>query len=226
MKRAEQIAIVGVGIALLGAATGEHLYRRVVERQYRQAVENRRRLERQIGEALANHERVVGELKTERDRAQQLAGEVLSLRGRLEETVGRLAEENNAVRGLQLRLAQAQQQMGQLQGELVVTLQDQAASGAGKAASPIQLQRVVVSDVRASEQLAGRVLSVHRDWNFVVINFGWETVRIGDTVAIFRDGELLARAKVERVQEGVSAATIMPEWNAASIRINDVVRTL
>ena len=89
----------------------------------------------------------------------------------------------------------------------------------------MQLDRVVVSEAGTSS-LQGRIMSVHRDWNFVVIDLGWGQVRIGDTVSIFRNSQLLAKARVERVQEGVCAATVLPGWETAEIQINDVASIL
>ena len=125
-----------------------------------------------------------------------------------------------------MRLAAIQQQMEQLQGELAATLETRPkAASADASSAPVRLERVVVSAGGAAG-FQGRVLSVHQDWDFVVIDLGWNTVRVGDTVSIFRHNELLAKAKVERVQEAACAATVLPEWNAAEIRVNDLVRAL
>jgi hypothetical protein len=67
---------------------------------------------------------------------------------------------------------------------------------------------------------------VHPDWRFVVVSLGWNQLRIGDTVSIFRDEKLLAKAKVERVQEDLAAVTLLPEWQPETIQINDVVKPL
>ena len=105
-----------------------------------------------------------------------------------------------------------------------MTLQERPREPAADS-NPVQLERVVVSHADASE-LKGRIVSVHQDWNFVVIDLGWDAVKIGDTVSIFHNEQLLAKARIERVQEAVCAATILPEWNAASVQVNDVARVL
>ena len=74
--------------------------------------------------------------------------------------------------------------------------------------------------------LNGRIVSVHADWNFVVIDLGWDNVQIGDQVSIVRNGEVLAEAQIARVQEAVSAATVMPAWSAEAIQVNDQVDLL
>ena len=59
-----------------------------------------------------------------------------------------------------------------------------------------------------------------------MIDLGWDAVRIGDTVSIVRNGQLLAKARIDRVQEGVSAATLLSDWETAEIHVNDLVRVL
>ena len=89
----------------------------------------------------------------------------------------------------------------------------------------VELERVLVSSDGASP-LQGRVISVHPEWNFVVIDLGWDAVKIGDTISILRNEAVLAKAKVERVQEGVSAAAVLPEWDADGIEVNDRAQLL
>jgi hypothetical protein len=67
---------------------------------------------------------------------------------------------------------------------------------------------------------------VHKEWSFVVVSLGWNSVKIGDTISILRDDRLLAKAKVERVQEDVSAATLLPDWQDVEVAVNDLVQVL
>jgi predicted RNase H-like nuclease (RuvC/YqgF family) len=226
VSKGRQIIIGIVGIGLVGIAVEEHWSRRVAQRRYHEAVNSRQRLELQFAEMRSTHERLVESLKKEKQRSQDLSYELRSARTQLEEAVGRLAAEGRSVRELQERLAAMQQQMDQLQGELAMTLQTQGGTArAGEPQSPVQLERVVVSDGQAAAS-QGRILSVHKEWNFVVADIGWNQVKIGETVSIFRNEHLLAKARVERVQEGVCAASVLPEWASAEIRVNDLVRVL
>jgi hypothetical protein len=225
VNRGRQVLVGLVGMVLLGAAAGEHSYRRIIERRYHAAVEDRQQLELQFGEVLATHEQLADDLKNERQHSQELSEALASMRGQLEETGGRLTEQTQNVRELQMRLAAMQQQLDQLQGELAIALQERQDGATRQGSGPVQLERIVVSDA-ASSGLHGRVVSVHRNWNFVVIDLGWDAVRIGDTISIFRNDQLLAKARIDRVQEGICAATVLPEWETAEIRVNDLVRIL
>ena len=225
MTRGQQVLIVVGGVVLIGAVAWEHSARRLTERRYREVVDSRKHLELQYGEMLATHEQLKQDLNTERQRSNVLSESLTSMREQLEKTVARLTEETQTVRELHMRLAAMQQQLDQLQGELALSLQERQTESARGEAGPVQLERIVVSDATAST-LHGRILSIHPTWNFIVIDLGWDAVRIGDTVSIVRNDQLLAKARVELVQEGICAATILPEWEHADIQVNDLVRIL
>ena len=225
MSLLQRMAIGGAAALLIGAMVIEDTARRSAERRYRDAVVGRRQLELQFGEVLATHGQLKERLSQEQQRSQALGEELLAMRGKLEEAVGRLSDEMKTTRQLQVRLGAMQQQMDQLQGEVALSMKDQPASASATAGAQVQLERIVVSDGEAAS-LKGRVLSVHKNWNFVVIDLGWNTVRIGDVVSIFRNNELLAKARVDRVREGASAATLLPGWERSDVQINDLVRLL
>ncbi|MBI3331053.1 MAG: hypothetical protein HYZ96_02955 [Candidatus Omnitrophica bacterium] len=174
---------------------------------------------------LATHEQVKDELQQEQQRSQGFSDTLAAARGQLDEMTSRLSDETANVQKLQARLASMQEQMDRVQGELALALQERQQTAAAKEPGPVQLERILVTGETPSG-LHGRVLSVYRDWNFVVINLGWDVVRVGDTVSIVREGQLLAKARVERVQEGLCAATVLPEWNTGAININDAVQIL
>ena len=225
MNKARAVVIGSVGVVLVGAIAGEDIARRFITKRYHQMVEARRQLELQVGEMVASHEELKTQLSEAEQRSQELTEALGQARQQLEEAVGQLAQESRAGKELSQRLTAIQQQMGQLQGELAVTLESHRAAPAGAPPSAVQLERVVVSEAE-SEALKGRIVSIHTDWNFVVIDLGWDAVRIGDTVSILRNGQVLAKARIERVQEDVCAATILPEWGSAEIHVNDPVRIL
>ena len=214
------------GAVLVAAAATAHVNRLLTQRRYEQAVASREALERQYAQALANHDRLTRQLSEEQGRSQELAKALADKNAELEEAVGRLTEEAQTIRALQVRLAAMTQQMDQLQGELALSLQQQG-TGQARAAETgtVQLERIIVADAKTPGQ-EGRVLSVHSNWGFVVVDLGWNTVKIGDTVSILHGDQLLAKARIERVQEGVSAATLLPEWEHAQININDLVQVL
>jgi hypothetical protein len=211
-----------MGLALLGLGSWEYRERQTLQLRYQEALESRRQLALRYGEMLATHEQLKVDLAEERQRAQGLEQRLASTRTELDQVGQQLAQATRNVRGLELRLASATQQVDQLQGELVVALDE---SKPAPAAGPVELERIVVAQPGAAD-LQGRVISVHKDWNFVVIDLGWNNVHIGDVVTIVRQDQLLAKARVERVQESVCAASLLPDWATAEVRINDIVKAL
>lgn len=228
MKGARILTITAACI-FAGVAAWQFAARRATDRRYHESMESRRQLELKFGEVLATHEQLKSALKREQDHSQELSGTLAAMRTELERSVGRLTEETRTVRELQMRMSTMRQQMDQLQGELAVTLQQRQGSAQARApqqpAAPVQLEKIVVSDAGLLG-LQGRVLSVHRDWNFVVIDLGWDAVKIGDVASVFRNEQLLARVRVDRVQERICAASVLPEWESADIRVDDAVKVL
>jgi hypothetical protein len=225
------LACAGIGLVFAGAWASEHGRRRLAERRTDEALEGQWQMALRVRGIIATHERLTQEVTRERQRAQELADALLSTRQQLEETAGRLTQERQRAGELNARLASLQGQMEQLQGELAVTLKETQGNSAWPRAagapsqSPVQLERIVVSRLDG-EGIEGRVLSVHPEWGFVVIDLGWDAVRIGDVLSVLREDDVLATVRIERVQEAVCAAAVIPEHKAGEVRINDLVRML
>jgi len=217
--------LIGAVVILAGVALGEELYRRDIARRYHMVVESRHQLEAQFGEFLTSHEQLKAELQTEQQRSKALSEGLAQTQAELDESLARLAQETQQAREFETRFSAMRQQMDQLQGELAAALQDRSARAKTGGAAAVQLERVMVSSAGTSA-LEGRVLSVHRDWHFIVLDLGWGEVKIGDTVSILRNSQMLAKARVERVQAEVCAATVLPDWETADIQVNDVASLL
>ncbi len=225
MSPGRRLALIAAGIILGGVATGEHLFRRQLEHRYRAAEARREELQGDFDQLRARHERVNAQLTEQRQHAEELLGALAERTGQLEEAVGRLTVESRTVRELESRLVAMARQMDSLQGELSLAM-DRVGGKSKAAPSAVQLERILISSGPQPDGLRGRVVSVDTNWHFVVINLGWDAVKIGDTVSILRNGHMLAQARIERVQEGVAAASLLPEWEDVSIQVNDLVRVL
>ena len=70
-----------------------------------------------------------------------------------------------------------------------------------------------------------QVLSVNRQFNFVVVNVGIrDHVKIGDTLRVEQGGKLIGRLAVEKLYENFSACTIIEEAKPSEIKEGDLVR--
>ena len=85
----------------------------------------------------------------------------------------------------------------------------------------IELERIVV---KVEGGLEGKVLVVNRDYNFIVADIGTsEDINLSDILTIFRNGKYVGEAQVEKIYATMSAATIIKETKAGTIRVNDKV---
>lgn len=215
-----------IGIAALAAVVvAEDIARRRLARRYVQASAAQAQLEARLEQALAQYERAAEHLAGIQTQADALTGELQQRSKELDEAMLRLAEQSKSTRELERRLSSTRTQFEQLQGELAVALGDAGARQAALPDAAVALDRIVVAPEGAAA-LDGRIISVHPEWSFVVVDLGWDSVKIGDTLSILRDDQVRAKARVERVQEEVSAASILPEWDAGAVQINDAVRPL
>ena len=70
-----------------------------------------------------------------------------------------------------------------------------------------------------------QVLTVNRQFNFVVVNMGLrDKVKIGDVLRVEQKGKLIGRIQVEKLYENFSACAIMEEVKPAQIHEGDLVR--
>lgn len=216
--------LVSLGVVLIGIAIGEHFYRVEMQRYVEAAKVERQRIDRELIELSIRHEQAESLLRVSRAKNIELIETLTEKHLVLEETLARLIEEERSLQSMERQVSSMGIKIGQLQGELALAL-ERLPKGFGNGKS-VLLERVVIGESSEHPGTQGRVISVDRDWKFVVIDLGWDAVNIGDTVSIFRQDELMAKARIERVQENVAAASILPKWKNASVEINDTVRAL
>ena len=224
---ATRIILIVIGTGLVGGWGMEWAARQTVTHRLNAALQTQRNLELELGEVRAEHQRVAEALTSEQQRAEQLTHALSEKDQVLQQTMERLAQEERIAQELQDRLVAMGRQFDQMEGELSVALQPHGAASAQAGEGMVQLEKVVVTQPATAEaSVQGHVVSVHPEWKFVVIDLGWDTVSIGEVVSIYRNEELLGKARVERVQEKVSAATLLPDWTHTEVRVNDIVRVL
>ena len=197
-------------------------------------IEHRKRLEseQKLSQTIQAKQLVEAKLSAEEGRSQKLAEALEVKTNEVDQVVKRLEAEAKAVELLQGRLAQMEGQVSQLQAELVLSarareeLAQRLPTQAGTGAAELEKIKVVVGPLGGLNEASGKIIQVNPDWQFVVVDLGWHTVNIGDVLGIYRGDQLIAKMKVERVQEQVAAASILPEYRTAEIAVNDRVAVL
>ncbi len=185
-------------------------------------------MEIQVGELRGDHDRLSVALAAAQRQAQETSEALSAKDQELQEVVDRLQQEEQVIQTLQERFAAMQRHADLLQGELALSVPERAQGASSGTGNMVQLEKVVVKPPAMSTQRnpEGHIVSINPQWRFVVIDLGWDEVKIGDVVSIYHHEQLLAKARVERVQEQICAASLLPEWTASEIQVNDAVRTL
>ena len=77
----------------------------------------------------------------------------------------------------------------------------------------------------ATDNRPQQVLSVNRQFNFVVVNVGLrDKVKIGDVLRVEENGKLIGKIQVEKLYDNFSACAIMEETRPAQIHEGDMIR--
>lgn len=139
------------------------------------------------------------------------------------ELAGRLTKSEEEYKALKAQV----EQLETIKAELEKKLQEAAAKG-------VQLEKIVVKPKESLPQqegttpsIEGKILVVNREFDFVVLNLGQKDgIEFGDIFLVYRDGESLGKVQAEKVYEGMSTATFLPELRKEEIKEGDSVRVL
>ncbi len=75
-----------------------------------------------------------------------------------------------------------------------------------------------------SDPRSANVMVVNKKYNFIVANMGKiDGVSVGSELDIYRDEVFVAKTRIEKLYDKMSAATILPEWKNTRIREGDEV---
>jgi hypothetical protein len=88
------------------------------------------------------------------------------------------------------------------------------------------MQPKIIGDpvVRLPADLKGNVAVVDPKWNFVVLNIGEKSGVIEDgEMLVSRDGKLVARVVIKKVQKDQCIADILPGWKLGDVIEGDTV---
>jgi len=212
-----RLLIIVLGVGLSVGWLGEAIARRRLVRSHQETVKARQALELQMGEIRADREKLAASLTGEQERVERLSQTLSAKDSELQAVIGRLTEEERIIQGLQGELLAMQQQVERMDDRRISRQPRTSASGAS--AAMVELEKVVVTQATTSPGIGieGRVLSVHPEWEFVVIDLGWNIVNIGDLVSIYHNEQLVGTA---------ASLVLEPDAGKPEVRINDVVRAL
>lgn len=91
-----------------------------------------------------------------------------------------------------------------------------------QAKKEVELEKIVVKPGRGQE---GKILVVNKEFNFIVVSVGNNKgITQGIVFGIYRGGNLIGKAQVEKVYETMSAANILPD--SGEIKEGDLAKAL
>lgn len=80
------------------------------------------------------------------------------------------------------------------------------------------------NEKRAPLELSGKVVEVNRAWNFVVLDVGLEQkLTPGVSLTVYRGDQFVGKVKTVSVEENLSVADVLPEWQKMEIQVGDQV---
>ena len=178
-------------------------------------------------------------------------GELDKEKSEVEKLVGDIMEEKDERVSLVQRLAQAEGEYEKLKSQLETMVQAKKTleSKVKEIISQkgVELDKIIIQpdsplpkltsyepapeysgyepDFRAEEPGAdGEVLIVNKKFDFVIVDMGKSSgVGLGDYLEIYKNGEFVAEAQIEKLYERMSAATISPQYKSANIKPGDEV---
>ncbi len=181
-----------------------------------------------------------GKFKSIQDKAEKLAAQIAEEKRAKEDALALVSDREQELQSLKASLESEKKDRDSLQDEYnkikkdYVFLQGQLKAAHAtnedlaqqveelQAGREVQLDKIVV---KPGVEPAGKVLVVNKEFNFIVIAAGNNKgITQGVIFSVFRDGNLIGKAQVEKVYETMSAANIMP--NSAEIKEGDLAKVM
>jgi myosin heavy subunit len=100
-----------------------------------------------------------------------------------------------------------------------------AEPSAPEASVPAPVVQAVQAPVATATEAAGKVLTVNRKFNFVVVNQGLQDgLKMGDKLKVLKQGQDVATIQIEKLYEKFSAATLLEEDPKQQVVEGDEIR--
>jgi len=191
----------------------EKTLRIYTQKQLAETVKNKKAVENKLIVTVRSKEILQGELSAEKEKSLTLEKEVKEKEHQIKLTLDKLQKEITVRREAEARLIMAMKERRILETKLREFTERP---------KTVALEKIVV---KTAPGLAGKVVMANKEHGFIVVNLGRaDNLGLGDILSVYRNGEFIGRAQIEKIEEKVSAAAILPEWQGAEFKENDEVR--
>jgi uncharacterized protein YlxW (UPF0749 family) len=80
------------------------------------------------------------------------------------------------------------------------------------------------TEIEMKDGLKGTVVAVDKTWDFVVVSIGEnDGARQSGKLMVSRNGKLIGKVQINKLDASQSVANILPEWRQADIQVGDTV---
>jgi uncharacterized coiled-coil DUF342 family protein len=166
-------------------------------------------------------------LEDAQGKTRQLESDVLESKKKLVEAESEVKKVNDSLGGktadeLKKQALEAQEKLTILQREKKILDDSLAASKARVAELETYLDNAKKGIMPPG--INGRVMTVNKSWNFVVLNIGQkQNVIEGGELIVYRGQKMVGKVKVVSVEANTSVADILPDWVQADLQAGDEV---
>lgn len=195
------------------------------EREGRQAKEERDKATRDLAEVNEVLKATSTRLAEQEKRANQLSEDLTRVTGERNEAQTALAVWNqlqvtpDQIKAFKQELAQSNEERDRFADENQILLRQNNEL-------KVELSRYKGEEIdpKMPAGLAGRILAVDPKYDFVVLDVGGnQGVVENGKLLVNRDGKLVAKVRVTKVEPNRSIANIMPDWKQAEVMEGDQV---
>lgn len=193
----------------------EKRVRIATQNQLAQTIEEKKQVENKLVDTLKAKEQVEVELTTEKERSLTLKKELEDKEQKIKTALNRIEREIAARKKVEAQLMIALKQKENLERKV---------SNLNRASKTIELEKIVI---KPGSVMTGEIIMVNKEYAFVVVNLGSQhNLKIGDILYVYRNDEFIGKVQIERTEEKISAAYILPDWQNVEFKEDDLVKTI
>ena len=208
------VILLVVSISFYFLKEKEKKLRIATQNQLTQTIEEKKKVENKLIDTVKAKEAVETELTIEKEKSLTLKKELEDKEQQIKTTLDRLEREIVARKKAEAQLMITLKEKENLE----VKVKDL------KEAPTIELEKIVI---KPGSVITGKITMVNKEYAFVVVNLGTQhNIKLGDILSVYRNDEFIGKVQIERAEEKMSAAAILPEWQSVEFKENDVVKTI
>lgn len=193
----------------------EKKLRIAAQNQLTRTIEEKKFVENRLRETVKVKEQVGGELVLEKEKYSTIEKELEDKEQQIKTTLDRLEREIVARKKVEAQLMIALKEKENLEVRL---------NKFSQASKTVELEKIVVKPDFAT---TGRIIMVNKEYAFVVVNLGSQyNIKVGDILSVYRNGEFIGKVQIERVEENMSAAAVLRDWQNVEFKETDAVKTI